>query len=105
MQGVQAIIQRQECVAAEGDNNRFFFSAKDCGTRFLRPCPVILDIIPIAPLANSLLVDAIALGKPPSTSGRRLILWRCRQRCSDERVKWGMVACKAYRQSSRGRSV
>jgi hypothetical protein len=35
------------------------------------------------------------LGLSPSTSGRRLMWWRCRQRCSDDRVKSGIVACSA----------
>src|SRR5215218_81071 len=39
------------------------------------------------------------------TSGKRLLPCRCRQRCNDERVKCGMLSCKAYRQSSRGSSV
>jgi hypothetical protein len=30
---------------------------------------------------------------------------RCRQRCNEERVRCGMVGCKAYRQSSSGSSV
>src|ERR1700737_1041540 len=30
---------------------------------------------------------------------------RCRQRCKDERVRCGMLGCKAYKQSSSGSSV
>src|ERR1700712_2412568 len=26
------------------------------------------------------------------------MLWRCRQRCHDERLRCGMVACRAYKQ-------
>ena len=35
----------------------------------------------------------LPLGLLPSTSGSREISWRCRQRCSDERVRCGIVAC------------
>ena len=31
----------------------------------------------------------------PSTSGRRPMPWRCRQRCKDERVRCGIVGCNA----------
>ena len=34
-------------------------------------------------------------GLSPSTSGSRQMPWRCRQRCKDERVRCGMVACSA----------
>lgn len=34
-------------------------------------------------------------GLSPSTSGSLLMPWRCRQRCSDERVRCGIVACRA----------
>lgn len=29
------------------------------------------------------------------TFGKRLMRWRCRQRCSDERVRCGIVSCRA----------
>ena len=43
-------------------------------------------------------------------SGRRLISCRCKQRCSDERVRFGIdscraYSCRAYRQSSSGSRV
>ena len=41
----------------------------------------------------------------PSISGRRLMPWRCRQRCKDERVSFGIEGCSAYRQSSSGSKV
>jgi hypothetical protein len=41
----------------------------------------------------------------PVTSGRREMSWRCRQRCRDERLRCGIVACNEYRQSSSGNSV
>ena len=44
-------------------------------------------------------------GLSPSNSGNRPIPWRSRQRCSDERVRRGMVAWNAERRSSSGRSV
>ena len=31
----------------------------------------------------------------PSTSGRREMPWRCRHRCKDERVRCGIVGCRA----------
>ena len=40
-----------------------------------------------------------------STSDSREMPSRCRHRCNDERVRCGMVACKAYRQSSSGTRV
>jgi hypothetical protein len=41
------------------------------------------------------LLNFFFAGLSPSTSGRRPIPWRCRQRCSDERVRWGIVGCRA----------
>jgi hypothetical protein len=35
------------------------------------------------------------VGLSPSTSGSRPMPWRCRQRCNDDRVRCGMVACSA----------
>lgn len=44
-------------------------------------------------------------GLSPSISGRRLMPCRFKQRCSDERVRFGILGCKAYKQSSSGKSV
>jgi hypothetical protein len=47
-----------------------------------------------------------ALYAPPSsTSERREMPCRCRQRCKDEQVRSGIVAYKAHRQSPSGSSV
>src|SRR6266576_965868 len=40
-----------------------------------------------------------------STCGRREMPCRFRQRCNDDRVRCGIVACSAYRQSSSGSKV
>jgi len=34
-------------------------------------------------------------GLSPSTSGRREMSWRCKQRCSDDRVRCGIDGCSA----------
>jgi len=50
-------------------------------------------------------LELLAPGRSPSTSGSREMWCRCRQRCSEERVSSGIVACSAYRQSSSGSRV
>ena len=44
-------------------------------------------------------------GVSPARSGKRLMPCRVKHRWSAARVRWGRVACKAYRQSSSGSSV
>ena len=46
-------------------------------------------------VADRIGLDLRLSGLSPSTSGRREMPWRCRQRCSDERVRCGSVACRA----------
>lgn len=50
-------------------------------------------------------MNFLLVGLSPSTSGSREMPWRCKQRCSEERVRHLMVACKAHKQSSSGSSV
>ena len=58
LQGIEAIIQRQQRVPSEGDDCRLFFLGLNRRSRFLRPGLGILDRHPLAPLSDRLGVDA-----------------------------------------------
>ena len=65
LQGIKAIIQRQQGLAAEGHDNGFFLMAQDSGSRLLRSHRQVLDGIAPVPLRNRLGVDAMPLGQLP----------------------------------------
>src|SRR5665213_226059 len=65
LQGVEAVIERQQRVAPEGDDRGFLFHRQDGRMRFLRPGPAIGDALPVLPLGDGLLVDAVAPGELP----------------------------------------
>ena len=51
------------------------------------------------------LLNVVLAGASPSTSGNRPIPRRCRRRCTEDRVGFGIVAGSAWRQSSSGKSA
>jgi len=57
LQGQQAIVQRQQGVAAKGDDRDLFFDGKHRWTYLLRPHRGIFDGIPPPPLGNGFDVD------------------------------------------------
>jgi hypothetical protein len=56
-------------------------------------------------ITKRIFLKLLLVGLSPSTSGRCLMPWRWTQRCNEERVKPGMLLCRAYSQSSRGSRV
>lgn len=65
LQGVGAIIERQERVPAEGDDNRLLLNGKRRGMRLLRTGRQIFDCCTPLPLRHGLMVDPVALGQNP----------------------------------------
>ena len=46
-------------------------------------------------VADRITLEGFLATLSPAISGRRLIAWRLRHRCRDDRVRCGIVACKA----------
>ena len=65
LQGVQAVIERKQCVTPEGDDDRLLLGRQNCRARFLRPRRQIGHRGPLLPLRHRLLVDAVALRQGP----------------------------------------
>src|ERR1039457_2715627 len=63
LERVEAIVQRQQRLLAEGNCYRFLFLGQDSRVRLLRPHRGILDRVPLPPLRNSLRVDPIMAGQ------------------------------------------
>ena len=64
LQGVEAIVQRQERVAAKSDDGRCLLGSEHAGAGILRSRPPVLN--PLAtclPFGYGLGVDAVALGQ------------------------------------------
>lgn len=84
LQGVEAVIQRQQGMPAEGDDDRLFLDREHRGMRCSRPRRAICGGIPLPPFGDGLGVDAMALGPGLSGSldyavsldGSPLSLWR-----------------------------
>jgi hypothetical protein len=53
-------------------------------------------------IADRVAFEFFLTGLSASNSGKREIPWRCRQRCSEERLRCGSVGWSAYKQSSSG---
>ena len=65
LQGVEAVIQWQQGVFAEGDNDGLLFDAQHRRMGILGASRQVLDRRALLPLGDSLLVDAVALGQNP----------------------------------------
>lgn len=59
LQGIKAIIQRQQGVASKGDDHRLAGPAQNRGTRPLWRSLAVFDTRPFAPLCDRLGVDAV----------------------------------------------
>ena len=57
LQGIEAIVQRQERVPPECDDHRLFIFAENCGARLSRSGLSILNSLSLAPLGNRLGID------------------------------------------------
>jgi len=65
LQGVEAVIEREEGVFAKGDDDRLILDAEHGRMSISRPRRQIFDRRALLPLGNRLLVDAVALGEGP----------------------------------------
>ena len=60
LQGVKAIVQRQQRVPAEGDDDRLLLNRQNRGLWLLRTGRQVGHTLPPAPLRHRLLVDPVA---------------------------------------------
>src|SRR4028119_1114263 len=65
LQGVEAVIQRQEGVAAEGHDDCLLLGREDRRVRRLGAGPLALRRGALLPLGDCLLIAAVALGECP----------------------------------------
>jgi hypothetical protein len=73
LESIEAVVQRQQRLLAEGDSHRFLFLSENGGAR-LGPHPCIVDGASLPPLSHSLRVDSVL---PSQTVQSRLtILYR-----------------------------
>ena len=99
LQGIEAIVERQQRMAAKGDDHRLILDREDRRLRLGWPHRQIGHRGPLLPLGDRLLVDPVALGQRSqarltmlyrsplgdccaitcrATDGLPLSLWRCR---------------------------
>src|SRR6185369_6056230 len=74
LQRIEAIVERQQCMPAEGDDDRLLLDSEHRGLRLLRACRAIGNGVPTLPLGNGLLIDAVATGQRPQA--RLTMLYR-----------------------------
>ena len=63
LQGVEAIVERQEGVSAEGHDGRLLFGREDGRARLLGPHRGSLDGLALAPLGDRLAIEAVLHGE------------------------------------------
>jgi hypothetical protein len=63
LQGIQTVIQRQQCRLAKRDNQRFLLQRQGGGTRLLRAHRRIMHMRPFLPLGDRLGIEMIAFRK------------------------------------------
>src|ERR1700730_12550164 len=78
LQGIEAIVERQERMAAEGDDDRLLLDRQHRGFRALRSGRQIGDRAALLPLGDGLRIDAVALGQRPQA--RLTMLYRSTDR-------------------------
>jgi hypothetical protein len=72
LQGIQTIVERQQCMPAECDDDCLFLDRQNCGPRLFRAGRKIGRRRTISPLAHGLLVDPVAIGQSPQAL---LMVW------------------------------
>src|SRR4029077_9608157 len=65
LQGIEAVVERQERMPAKGDDDRFGLDRQHRGLRFSRASRQSGDRTALAPLGHGLLVDPVMLGQSP----------------------------------------
>ena len=65
LQGVEAVVQRQQCMLAKGNDHRLLLDAQHRGMRVLGAGPHIDGAASASPLGNRFGVDPVALGENP----------------------------------------
>jgi hypothetical protein len=78
LQGIEAIVERQERVPAEGDEDRLLLDREHRGFRFTRAGWQIGDGAALLPFGDGLRVDAVAQGQRPQA--RLTMLYRSTDR-------------------------
>jgi hypothetical protein len=82
LEGVEAIVERQERVPPECDDNGLILDRQNRRSRLFRPGRYVDDRVALLPFGDGLLVDAVALGQRPKA--RLTMLYRstdCLRRC------------------------
>ena len=59
LERVEAVVERQQCMAAEGDHQRLFLLAENGRAALLWPHRRIIDGLPLAPLRHRLRIDPV----------------------------------------------
>jgi hypothetical protein len=65
LQGIKAVVERQERMPAKDDDDRFVLDRQHRGLRFSRSSRQIGDRPALVPLGHGLLVDPVLLGQSP----------------------------------------
>jgi hypothetical protein len=63
LQGIEAVIQRQQRMPAKRNAHRFLFLRQHCGTQLLRPHRRIMHVLAPLPLRHRLWIDVVALSE------------------------------------------
>ena len=79
LQGVEAIVERQECVAPEGDDDGFVCGGEHRGAGVCRAGSEVMDRASLPPLGDRLRIEAVSPGQGPQA--RLTILY-----CSTDRL-------------------
>ncbi len=78
LQGIQAVIQRQQGMATKSNDQRFFLDCQYCRTDVFWSHRLILHLRPLLPLGNRLRVDPLLLCQRPYA---RLTVLYCATDC------------------------
>src|SRR5215207_2140821 len=65
LEGVEAVVQRQERVPPKGNNDGLLLEREHRGARLLGASALVLDRGALLPLGDGLRVEAVAPGQPP----------------------------------------
>ena len=70
LQGMEAVIERQQCVLAEGDHDRLFGFAQYGRSGRLRPHRRVVGRAPALPFDDGLRIDPMAAGRRTAGGGK-----------------------------------
>src|ERR1700722_3990687 len=97
LQGIKAVVERQQSMPSECNDDGLFLCGQDCRSGLLGSCRQVGNGGPRFPLSDRLRVDAVALRKPPQAL---LMVWTALAPIPPMKEAWQVGAVEYLQRSA-----